>query len=106
MKSTGTLGLTGLFLVAAFAAPSKQVLAQSLPSGCVPAGSTYECLAVLAGPYDYTHNTCGVHEYRATEAESFQDELNEWSGVCDLQTVRNGWYTTSTPIGFCGVQSN
>jgi RHS repeat-associated protein len=79
--------------------------AQSLPSGCVPAGSTYECLDVMEEPWDYTHNTCGTHEYRANEAESFQDELNTWTNVCDLQTTRIGWYTTPSTVGFCGIQS-
>lgn len=80
--------------------------AQSYPSGCAPISTTYECMAVLATPYDYTHNTCGAHEYRASEAESLEDELDDdWGNTCDVSTVRNGWVSAPTTVGLCGIQS-
>lgn len=81
--------------------------AQSLPSGCVPTGTTYECLDVMEEPWEYTHNTCNTHEYRASEEESFQDELDdEWSWACNLTTERVGWYTTETTVGLCGFTNS
>src|SRR5687767_14068048 len=98
MKKSNWLGVALFAFAGCILLVPELAHAQSLPSGCVPAGSTYECLDVMEEPWDYTHNTCGTHEYRASEEESFQDELNTWTNVCDLQTTRIGWYTTPSTV--------
>jgi hypothetical protein len=91
-----------------FSASPREALGQSFPSGCYPVSSTYECMPVQTTPWDYTHNTCGQHEYRASEAESLADEIeDEYTSpsICNLSTERIGWYTAHTTVGYCGIQS-
>lgn len=70
--------------------------AQSVPSSCD--GINYDCMAMGTTPWEYHHNTCFVQEHRATEAESLQDEIDEYTGggVCELTTERVGWHTGLT----------
>ena len=73
-RAYASIGLAGLFL---FSAWPNEAHAQTFPSGCYPISSTYECMPVQATPWDYTHNTCGGHEYRTSEGESLADEIED-----------------------------
>lgn len=79
--------------------------AQTVPPSCD--GVNYDCQALQITPYAYRRiETCGNKPWKASEAIIFADELAAWGGTCNLTTERVGWYTSSTPVGGCGVSTN